>query len=146
MPRESGSFREMRERSVAIEKGLEKHFTRFSRWLWPWRETKLVFVIVCLAVLDFASTYAFLRLSVSDSVYESGPMANWALENGGFIGLFIADILAVTVISAVAFGVRSLLSRFGYDGYGRTAFVLMLVPYMVVTLPVIFNNVVITFL
>ena len=140
------SFRGTLRRSLEIEKGLEKHAVRLSKWLWPWHETKLIFVIGCLAMLDFASTYAFLRLSPNIDVYESGPLAAWALQSAGFIGLFFFDVLAVGIISALALTVRYIVTRVGFAGYGRAAFVLMLTPYVIVTMAVIFNNIVITFL
>jgi len=144
--RKYGSIKEMIQRSVIIEKGLERHAVTLSKWLWPWREAKLIIVIACLAMLDYVSTYAFLRLSVNNNVYESGPLASWALQNGGFGGLLLIDVLAVATVSMIAIGVRYVLKRLGFEGYGRTAFVLMLVPYVIVTMAVIFNNIVITFL
>ena len=146
MFRKNGSAKERFQRNLEIERGLEKYAVTFSRWLWPWREAKLIIFISCLAALDYASTYAFLKLSVNTDVYESGPLASWALQNGGFGVLFLIDVLAVTVISAVAIGIRYFLERVGFEGYGRTAFVLMLIPYLIVTMAAIFNNIVITFI
>ena len=146
MFRKYGSVKEMFQRSMIIERGLERYAVTLSKWLWPWREAKLIIVIACLAVLDYASTYAFLRLSVNSNVYESGPLASWALQNSGFIGLFLIDMLAVAVISMLSLGIRYVFTRLGFEGYGRAAFVLILIPYVIVTMAAIFNNVVITFL
>ena len=55
-------------------------------------------IVVCLAVLDYFSTYAFLRLSGSNSVYESGLIAGLALQRDGFRGWLIIDIFAVIII------------------------------------------------
>jgi len=131
---------------VEIERGLEKHFVRLSKMLWPWREAKLIIVTGCLTILDFASTYAFLRLRPGTDVYESGALAAWALHNGGFAGLFVFDVLAVSIISGLALLVRYVVTKVGFAGYGRAAFVLMLTPYVIVTMAVIFNNIVITFI
>lgn len=35
--------------------------------------------------------------------------------------------------------------KFGFKGFGQTAFVIVLVPYAVVTMAAIFNNIVLTF-
>ena len=41
------------KRSVEIERGLEKHFEAASRRLWPWGESRLVALVVLLAMLDY---------------------------------------------------------------------------------------------
>lgn len=55
-------------------------------------------------------------------------------------------MVAVSALLLIAFAVRLLYSKFGFNGFGRTAFVLVLIPYVVVTMAVIFNNIVLTFL
>ena len=55
-----------------------------------------------LAMLDYGSTFAFLRFSGNSDVYESSLMASWALERNGFKGLLLADLLAVAAFSASA--------------------------------------------
>ena len=112
------SFRDKLHRSLEIERGWEKHFVRFSRILWPWRETWLILVIGCLAMLDFASTYAFLKLRPNEYFVEGGWFAGWALHHGGFLGLFAFDILAVGIISGLALMVRYIVTRVGFAGYG----------------------------
>lgn len=55
----------------------------------------------------------------------------------------------VTVISTLlvlATVIRLLFSRFGFKGFGRAAFVILLVPYLVATMVAVFNNVALTFL
>jgi len=103
-------------------------------------------MVTCLAVLDFASTCIFLKLNANNRIYESGPLANWALLNGGLIGLLVVDIFAVITISAMAIGARYIFTKLGFEGYGRAAFVLMLIPYGIVAVIAIFNNIVITVL
>ena len=69
-----------------------------------------------------------------------------AVLNGGLIGLFVVDIFAVITISAMAIGARYIFTKLGFGGYGRAAFVLMLIPYGIVAIIAIFNNIVITLL
>ena len=65
---------------------------------------------------------------------------------GGFTGLFLVDVVAASALLLLAVTIRFLHSKFGFKGFGRTAFVVMLVPYVVVTMAVVFNNIVLTFL
>ena len=94
-----------------------------------------------LSILDFASTYALLGLSGKNNVYESGRIASWALEAGGFLLLFVVDIAAVVTLSLVAFIVRYAYSKNGHSGFGRAAFIFLLIPYVVVTVFAVINNI-----
>lgn len=132
--------------TIRRDRGLERHAVVVSRWLWPWRESKLIILVGCLAVLDYISTYAFLTLSPNNNVYESGLIASWALQKDGFRGLLLADILAVITVFAVAISARFIYVKSGFAGFGRAAFVVMLTPYVIVTMAVIYNNIVLTFL
>ncbi len=132
--------------TIRRDRGLERHAVVVSRWLWPWRESKLIILVGCLAVLDYISTYAFLTLSPNNNVYESGLIASWALQKDGFRGLLLADILAVITVFAVAISARFIYVKSGFAGFGRAAFVVMLTPYVIVTMAVISNNIVLTFL
>ena len=132
--------------TIRRDRGLERHAVVVSRWLWPWRESKLLILVCCLAVLDYISTYAFLTLNASNNVYESGLIASWALQKYGFRGLLLADILAVITVFAVAISARVIYVKSGFAGFGRAAFVVMLTPYVIVTMAVVFNNIVLTFL
>ena len=132
--------------TIRRDRGLERHAVVVSRWLWPWRESKLIILVGCLAVLDYISTYAFLTLSPNNNVYESGLIASWALQKDGFKGLLLADILAVITVFAVAISARFIYVKSGFAGFGRAAFVVMLTPYVIVAMAVIFNNIVLTFL
>ena len=97
-------------------------------------------------MLDYVSTDAVLELSGKTYVYEGGPLASWALRMGGFTGLFLVDMAAASALLLTAVTVRFFHSKFGFKGFGRTAFVVVLVPYVVVTIAAVFNNVVLTFL
>ncbi len=132
--------------TIRRDRGLERHAVVVSRWLWPWRESKLIILVGCLAVLDYISTYAFLTLSPNNNVYESGLIASWALQKDRFRGLLFADILAVITVFAVAISARFIYVKSGFAGFGRAAFVVMLTPYVIVIMVVIFNNIVLTFL
>ena len=65
---------------------------------------------------------------------------------GGFSRLFWVDVGVAITLLLLAIIIRVLHSKFGFKGFGRTAFVVVLVPYVVVTMAAIFNNVVLTFL
>jgi len=128
------------------ERSIEPHVEAVSRSLWPWRESRLLALVGLLAVLDYASTYAALELSGNTRVYEGGPLASWALRTGGFPALLMVNIAAASILLLAAITVRSLHLKFGFKGYGRTAFVVILVPYVVATMAAVFNNVALTFI
>ena len=136
----------MVRKSIGRDRGSEKHVEAISRYLWPWRESLLVTLVCSLAVLDYASTYAFLELSGNNNVYEGGLIAGWALKVDGFRGLLLVDTLAVTTLVMIAIGTRFIYTKFGFKGFGRAAFVLVLAPYLIVTMAVVYNNIVLTFL
>jgi len=131
--------------TIRRDRGLEKYAVAVSRRLWPWRESKLILLVGCLAVLDYISTYAFLTLS-NNSVYEGGLIAGWALREGGFRGLLLIDILAIMTVLAIAMSARFIYVKSGFRGFGRAAFVVMLAPYVIITTAVVFNNIVLIFL
>ena len=124
----------------------EQYCEAVSRSLWPWSESKLLAFVCLLALLDYVSTYAVLELSMNRYVYESGPLASWALEMGGFAGLFLVDMLSASILLLIAVSIRHLHRRVGFRNFGRTALVFFLVPYVVVTMAAVFNNIVLTFL
>ena len=72
--------------------------------------------------------------------YERGPLAHWALETGGFPGLLALDAVGVIVLCLLAVAVRSVYAPFGYGGYGRAAYVLLLMPYAVAASLATVNN------
>ena len=133
-------------RSIERERMLEQYFEAASLRLWPWRDSLLVALVGLLATLDYISTYAFLELSGNKSLYEGGTLASWALHKGGFTLLLFVDIAAVSALILLAVSLRFFQFRSGFRGYGRICFVVLLLPYVVITLAIIFNNVVLVFL
>jgi hypothetical protein len=131
---------------VEKEKALDRPLDNFSRRLWPWREWKLTIFVAGLAMLDFISTYAALELSGNPYITEAGKLASWALDIGGFLGLFIIDCVALVGMILLAYGTRCLYMKYGFPGFGRAAFVFMLTPYAVIIIAVVLNNVVLTFI
>lgn len=133
-------------KSLERDRANERYVEVVSRSLWPWRESRLIALVGFLAVLDYVSTYALLELSGKTHVYEAGPLASWALRMGGFTGLFLVDIAAASALLLAAVTIRFLNSKFGFKGFGRTAFVVVLTPYVVLTMAAIFNNILLALL
>jgi hypothetical protein len=123
----------------------ERHVGAISRRLWPWNERWLIALAGIMALLDYATTCAALELS-GKGYSEGGLLAGWALRIGGFGWLFLVDMGAVFALVLLAVTVRSLCFRFGFRGYGRATFVVLLLPYAVVAFAAIVNNVVLTLL
>jgi hypothetical protein len=136
------SARSLRERAGTIDRGLGRYAERLSRVLWPWRERWLLLLVAALAVLDFTSTFILLALSGRHGVYESGRLALWALDRGGFAFLLLVDVLAAAVLSLAAWTARRLYARHGCPDYGRAAFVLLLLPYVFIAACAVVNNLV----
>jgi hypothetical protein len=124
----------------------ERYVEAASKFLWRWREPWLLAFVAFMALLDYGSTYAILDLSGKSYFNEAGSLASWALEKGGFTGLFLADLAAVCAISLAAIILRSILFRFGFRGFGRAAFVFLLLPYAVMALVAVINNLVLAYL
>ena len=139
------SMRARVKRANERDKKLERPVEKIARAVWPWRESKLILFVACLAVSDYVSTFMALRLSANHQISELGLMANWALNSGGFTQLFLVDATAIGALILLAFGVRALYNRFGFPGFARTAFIFIFVPYTVIIVPVIINNVFLTF-
>jgi len=133
-------------KSIARDRAMERQFEEASHRLWPWRETKLIWLVSVLVMLDFISTYAFLELSGNPKLIEKGSLASWALNTGGFLLLLLIDFLATGALISLALAFRKAFNRHGFDGYARASFVVMLLPYSVVTFAIIFNNIVLTFI
>lgn len=146
MQRVFGLAKDMVSKSLERDRASEHYVEAVSRSLWPWRESWLLALVVLVAVLDYASTYAVLELSGNEYVYEGGPLASWALQMGGFTKLFLVDMVAVMALLVAAITIRSLHFKFGFKGFGRTAFVVVLAPYVVVTMAAVYNNIALTFL
>lgn len=141
-----GAVKGMLARSIERDRSWERYLEAASRHLWPWRESRLLAIVGCLAVLDYLSTYVALGLSGKAHFYEGGMLASWALHTGGFGRLLLIDIAAVSALLLAAIAIRFLYIRFGFKGFGRTAFVIALLPYMVITMAAVYNNIALTFL
>lgn len=137
-----GRLRKAAER----DRRAERYVETASRFLWRWREPWLLAFVCFVALLDYASTYALLALSGKNYLNEAGSLARWALDKGGFAGLFLVDLAAVFAISLVAITLRFILFRFGFRGFGRAAFVFLLIPYAVVAMVAVINNLVLAYL
>ncbi len=146
MQRLRDRMREMLEKNAARDRGADPHVGAISRFIWPWRESRLLFLVGCMAALDFTSTFVAIEISGSDFIGEGGRLANWALETAGFAGLLLMDIVAASAMFAVAIAARNLYQRRGYSGFARIAFVVALLPYAVVTAAAVFNNIMLAFL
>lgn len=136
--------REAAERNKRRDRGAERYVEAASRRLWPWRETWLLVVVALLAGLDFLSTLAFLHFTGKGYAYEQGVLAQWALREGGLPVLFLVDLGVVLLVALIALGVRSLYRRYGFKGFGRAAFVVVLLPYAIMAVAAVINNVVLT--
>lgn len=134
------------ERSLRRDRAAERHLETWSRFIWPWREGWLVPLVVLLAALDYISTYLLLEVSGKVHVYESGPLASWVLRRGGFDGLYIMNAVAVGLLCLIAVIARVFYTRFGLNGFARTAYVIVLVPYAIAALAAVVNNFVLTFI
>jgi hypothetical protein len=132
-------------KAVERDRRAEARIESISRVLWPWREQRLVALVGLLALLDYATTTMALELSGKSYVYEGGLLAGWALRVGGLGWLFLVDMGVVAALALLAISARRLYSRFGFAGFGRAAFVAVLVPYAVVAASAVVNNLIMTF-
>jgi hypothetical protein len=132
-------------KSIDRERSLEHPVEAFSRALWPYPESKLIFYSSLLAVMDYVSTFTALELSRNDKIAEVGLLARWALHTGGFPKLFLVDVASIVILSCLAIGVRYLYRKLGFNGFGRAAFIFILIPYFVFIIAVVMNNVLLTF-
>ncbi len=137
------SAREVIYKTRELDRGLGKYTEKISRFIWPWRESSLLIVAGCLCLVDFLTTYILLALTGRNDVYESGLIASRALAAGGFPFLLVVDIIAVAVLSLLAFVARLFYVKRGLQDYGRAAFVFILIPYVFVTAVVIINTIII---
>ncbi len=145
MQRFRARMRDMFEKSVERDRGADPHVGAISRFIWPWPESRLLFLVGCMVALDFTSTFVAIELSGGEFIGEGGRLANWALETGGFPALFLLDLTAVATMLAVAFAARRLYSRSGYVGFARITFVVALLPYAISTAGAVFNNIMLAF-
>jgi hypothetical protein len=122
------------------ERKLDLRLAAFSKKIWPWSESKFIQLIVILALLDFVSTCTFLTYC-GDKLGEGGLLAGWALCTGGIPALFLIDVAAVGCLIVFAVYIRSLYSRRGFKGLSRAGFVVLLTPYFIVALAVVYHNI-----
>ena len=131
---------------VGRGRGLESLATALSRIVWPWHLGWLVPLVALLAALDLISTYLLLEHSGKTYAYESGPLAAWALRQGGYNWLYIANALGVGGLCVVAVATQRLYLGRRLPGFARAAYVLALVPYTVATIAAVANNFLLTVL
>jgi hypothetical protein len=132
------SLRTRQERARKIDRGLGRYAEKLSHVIWPWRESILLILMFAAAILDFSSTY--LVLSVKNNASESGRLALWALDRGGYIFLLVLDLAVASLLATIALVLRSFYTRIGSQDYGRAAFVLVLLPYAVIAAAAVVNN------
>jgi hypothetical protein len=140
------TLKENLKRSAERERKLERPMEAVSRVLWPWPESKLIFYVCLAALMDFSSTFALLTFSRNGQVAEAGLIAKWALQTGGFPRLFLIDAAMIGALILLALGLRTLYNRLGFRGFGRTALVFLLIPYFVIIMAVVYNNILLSFL
>ena len=133
-------------KSLERDRSLERHVGKWSRIIWPWHHSWLIPLVALLAALDLISTYLLLEVSGKVNVYESGPLASWALRRGGFNGLYIMDAMAVGLLCLIATTARFFYARLGLEGYARISYVAVLVPYAVAALVAVVNNLLLVFI
>ena len=132
-------------KAVERDRRAEGRVEAISRLLWPWREKWLIALISLLALMDFTTTSVALTLTGKGYI-EGGLIAGWALRVGGLGWLFVVDIGAVGGLSLADLIARFTCAKFGFKGYGRAAFVVLLVPYAVVAAAAAVNNLVLILL
>ncbi len=132
------------QKAVARDRRVQGRVLWASKRLWPWREVNLAGAVAGLALLDYLTTIAALEIAGREAVYERGILAGWALKLGGAGWLLLVDAAAVAALLVLAFGIRWLCYRIGFDGFGRASFVLLLWPYAVVALAAVVNNLILS--
>jgi hypothetical protein len=141
----SKSTEDFRTKARRIDAGFGPCFEKISRFIWPWQEAWLLAVVGSLSFFDFLSTLTLLKLSGKSGVIESGRLAGWALDTGGFGFLLLVDFAAASLLSLAAIGARYLYTKFGFKGYGRASFVFLLLPFIAITGFAIINNILLLF-
>jgi len=136
------SLRAAAERNRKRDRDFDTNAGRLSRFLWRFPEHWLSIFAAGLAALDFSTTVWALDFGHSTHVGEAGPLASWALGVGSFPFLFVVDAFAVGAVGISAVLARYLFGRFGFKGYGRAAFVVVFIPYILRAVYAIVNNVI----
>jgi hypothetical protein len=117
-----------------------------SGYIWRWPRTYLIVLISLLVTLDYTTTYILLECSGKVNVYEAGIFAGWALYNGGYAGLLLFDIFSLIILVFTAIGIRYILFRYGFSGFGKLTFLALLMPYALTTTVAVISNIVLTLL
>ena len=130
----------------SVGPGAESFANGLSRIVWPWHLGWLVPLVALLAALDLISTYLLLEHSGKSYAYESGPLAGWALRQGGYDRLYVVNAVGVGGLCVVAVAAQRLYLWLGLPGFARAAYVVALVPYAVVTIAAVANNFILTVL
>lgn len=126
-------------------RNLEIRIGNLSENIWPWPESRLFLLVGVLGTLDYISTYCFLQIN-GDKTCETGLLASWALATGGFLLLFIIDLVSILFLITIAIIIKRVCQNSRFFGLSRTASILLLIPYATVTALAVCNNFVITFL
>jgi len=134
------------DKAIQRDRSSERYVYAASRFLWPWREYWLIILVGFVAVCDYTSTYIVLELSGRTNVHEVGWIASRVLQSGGFPMLLLVDVAAVAGLSLTALFIRSFCVKFGFEGFGRAIFIILLIPYAVVALIASVNNLLLTFI
>jgi len=132
------SLKARQENARRIDRNLGRYAEKLSRFIWLWRESRLLVLVFAVAVCDFLSTY--LGLNFKSNTFESGSLARWALNHGGYFRLISIDLAVAGGLSAIALALRSYYTRIGSPDYGRAAFVLVLLPYAFIAALAVINN------
>lgn len=133
-------------KSIERSKVYDERLGPFAQKVWPWRDHWLSALVAVVMLLDFGSTYLLLEFVGNVFVYEGGMLAGWALRLGGMRGLLLVDLLAAAALISIAFALRYLFSKRRCTGYGRAFFIVLQLPYVLITGGAIINNILLTFL
>lgn len=139
-------FKDQIRKNIERDQSFENKVESIAQAVWPWRDRWLPILLVIVAALDFISTYLLLEFSDDKVIHEGGMLAGWALRLGGMRWLLLVDILAACVLISAAFAFRYLFSRLSFKGYSRAFYIVILLPYVLMTAAAVINNILLAFL
>jgi hypothetical protein len=84
-------------------RSLERPIEAFSQVLWPYPESKLIFYVSILAVLDYVSTFIVLELSGNSQISEIGLLEKWTLQTGEFPRLLLMDMVSIFTLDYLGY-------------------------------------------
>ncbi|MBE0480955.1 MAG: hypothetical protein IBX68_08240 [Dehalococcoidia bacterium] len=128
-------------RSFERDRRVERYFEAFARAVWPWNEQRLLILVGVLVFIDYATTHAVLVYSGKNFLGEGGLLAAWALDRGGLPMVFLVDIGALIALTLAATVIRQVYLSLGFQGFARSAYIALLLPYAVVAFAAIINNI-----